>query len=61
MQNRTDFGIQCFSTPQPNMDVSSYDISIKGLKCTKYGVKVCHFFTFLVCYQYFTFSFYYMC
>ena len=29
MQNRTDSGILCFSTPQPNMDIPLSDIAIK--------------------------------
>ena len=40
MQNRTDSGTLCFSTPQPNMDVSSLnDITIKVVKCKKYEIK----------------------
>ena len=35
-------------------------ITIKVSKCTKYGIKVCNFFKFLVCFQYFKFSFHYM-
>ena len=61
MQNRTDFGTPHFCTPQLNMDVSSYNIAIKVLTCAKYGLKVCNFFKFVVCFQYFKFSFHYMC
>ena len=40
MQNRTDSGILCFSTPQPIMDVPLNDITLKVPKCTNYGIKV---------------------
>ena len=43
MQNRTDSGISCFSTTQPNMDVPLKDIAIKVHKCTKYKIKVQNF------------------
>ena len=43
MQNRTDSGIPCFSTPQPNMDVPLNDIEIKVHKYTKYEIKVQNF------------------
>ena len=60
MQNRTDSGTLCFSTPQLNMDVSSNNITIKVVQCTKYEIKAYIFFKFLVCSQYFKFSFKYM-
>ena len=52
MQNRTDFMSPRFSTPQTNMDVS-----IKVPKSTKYGIKMCYFFRFLIYFQYLGFSF----
>ena len=61
MQNRTNSGIPRFSTPQPNMDVPLNDIAIKVYKSTKYEIKVQNFFRFVVCFQYFKFSFTYMC
>ena len=61
MQNRTDFGTSRFSTPQPNMDDSVYDITIKVNKYTNYEINVQNFFRFLVCFQYYKFSFNYMC
>ena len=61
MQNHTDSGIPCFSTSQPNMDVPLNDITIKVHKYTKYEIKVQDFIRFLVCFQYFKFSFNYMC
>ena len=58
MQNCTDSGIiPDFSTPQPNMDVPLNNIAIKVHKYTKYEIKVQKFFRFLVCFQYFKFSF----
>ena len=60
MQNRTDFGTPRFSIPQSNMDVSSYDIAIKIPKWTKYKRNLYNFIRFLVCSQYFKFSFHYM-
>ena len=60
MQNRTDSGIPRFSTPQQNMDVSLKDITIKVHKYTKYEIKVKNFSRFVVCFQYFKFSFNYM-
>ena len=60
MQNRTDSGISRFSTPQTNMDVSLHDITIKVIKCVKYEIKAYTFFRFLVCSQYFRFSFSYI-
>ena len=59
MQNRTDSRTPRFSTSQPNMDVPLHDIAIKVPKCTKYQVKAYVFFIFLVCSQYFKFSFNY--
>ena len=37
------------------------DITIKVPKCTKYGIKACIIFIFLVSVQSFKFSFHYMC
>ena len=56
MQNHTNFRTSRFSTPQPNMDVSTYDFTIKVLKCTKCGLKVCNFSKFWVCFLYFKFT-----
>ena len=57
MQNRTDSGILRFSKPQPNMDVPLNDIAIKVHIYRKYEIKVKNFFRFVVCFQYFKFSF----
>ena len=61
MQNRTDSRIPHFSTPQPNIEVPLHDIAIKVHKYTKYAIEVQNFFRFLVCFQYFKFSFNFMC
>ena len=67
MQNRTIFWDLRIaeeleiSTPQPNMTFPLNDIAIKVSQCTKYGIKVCNFFRFLVCFQNFRFSFHFMC
>ena len=59
MQN-TNSGSLCFRASQTNMDVSSYDITIKVPKCTKYEVKAKNFFIVLVCTQYLKLSFNFM-
>ena len=38
MQDRTDSGILCFSTPHPNMDVPLNNITTKVHKYTKYEI-----------------------
>ena len=55
MQNRTDSGTPRFNTPQRTW----MDISIKVAKCAKYEIKAYNVFRFLVCSQYFKFSFNY--
>ena len=60
MQYRTDSGTPRFGTRQPNMDGPFNDIAIHVHKYTKYEIKVQNFLRFLVCFQYFNFSFNYM-
>ena len=60
MQNRTDSGISRFSTPQSNMDVSSSRHHNKSVQMDEYEIKAYNFFRFLVCSQYFKFSFSYI-
>ena len=59
MQNRTDSEIPRFSTPQTTWSFPVH-ITIKGAKCIEYEINACNFFRFLVCSQYFKFSFNYM-
>ena len=47
MQNCTDSGISCFSTPQTNMDLPLNEITIKVYKYTKYEIKMQNSFRFL--------------
>ena len=61
MQNSTNSGIPRFSTPQPNMDVPLNDIAIKVHKYTKCEIKKQNSFRFVFCFQYFKFSFNFMC
>ena len=60
MQNRTDSGTPLFVHPKQTWMFPLHDISIKVPKCTKYDIKAYNFFRFLVCFQYFKFSFNYM-
>ena len=60
MQNRTDSGTPHFSTPQTTWMFPLHDIAIKVAKCIKYEIEVYNFYRFLVCLQYFKFSFNYM-
>ena len=57
MQNRTDSRIPHFSIPQTKWTFPLHDITIKVAKCTKYEIKACNFFRFVVYSQYFKFSF----
>ena len=56
-KTRADFGTPHFSTPEPNMDVSSQRHRSKNVpKSTKYEInscKFCFFSKFVVCFQYF--------
>ena len=60
MQNHTDSGTPCFSTQKQTWTFCLNNIAIKVAKCTKYEIKAYNFFSFLVCSQYFKFSFNYM-
>ena len=60
MQTRTDSGTTRFSTPKQTWMLPLNDIAIKVAKCTIYEIKSYNIFRFLVCSQYFNFSFNYM-
>ena len=60
MQNSTDTGTPHFSTLQITWTFPLHDIAIKVARYTKYEIKAFNFFKFLVCSQYFKFSFNYM-
>ena len=60
MQNHTDSGTLHFSIPKQTWMFPLNDITVKVAKCTKYEIKTYNIFRFLVCSQYFKFSFNYM-
>ena len=60
-QTRTDSGNLRFRTPQQTWTFPLNDITIEVPKCTEYERNTHNFFRFLVCSQYFNFSFHYMC
>ena len=60
MQNRANSGTPCCSTSKQTWIFLLQDIVIKVAKCTEYEKKAYNFFRFLVCSQYFKFSFSYM-
>ena len=60
MQNRTDSGTPRFSTLQTTWTFPLHDIAIKVAKYTNYEINAYNFFRFLVCSQYFKFSFNFM-
>ena len=57
MQNRTIAGLRILVHPKQTWTVPLNNISIKVAKCTKHEIKAYNFFRFLVCVQYFKFSF----
>ena len=59
MQNRTDTGTPRFGTLQTTWTYPLHDIAIKVAKCTN-EIAAYNFFRFIVCSQYFKFSFNYM-
>ena len=54
-------GLRVLVSPNETWTFPVNEIRIEVLKCTKYGIKECNVFRFLVCFQYFMFSFHYMC
>ena len=65
VQNRINFRTRCFNLVHPNQTLmfplNAIKVSaIKVSKCTKYEIKAYNFFRFLVCFQYYKFSFNYM-
>ena len=60
MQIRTDSGTLCFSIPKQTWTFTLYAIPIEVAKCMKHEIKGYNIFRFLVCSQYFKFSFNYM-